>query len=581
MSKRKVNKNININDNDNDNINKEKIDYLFLIRFFYSLIKKYLHLEFAVLILILGSIAFNLVLPLINRSLVDDAIIGKNLPLLMKLFLIYIGAIFIGEIINVLMDFLQNIVQERISRDLYKKIFIKLLNLKIKTLDKYSEGEILNRFFIDAESLKSLMADFFITIITQIIYFIGILIIMLKLCPEITILVLIPVILYPILFRFSNNRIRFFSREIRGKYDHLSLDIREAYQGQIELRVFDVKNLIFSRFKDNLYKLYDIAIKSVIQSNIIKTLLNSLSVIANLTLWFYGGYLVIKGELTIGTLWALTTYLSQLYDPIQILANKNYKLQRAFVSIERLKDFLMSSSENENENKNIEINCKNELDKFRNEISIKGLSFSYDNEISVLKELNLEIKKGERIWLVGDNGSGKTTLIKILLALYDDYRGEILIDGENIKNISLESYRKNFSYIAQSPFLFTGTILDNVDSINKNSSMLKNIINKFKESSVWPSNMKLSRHVKNGGNNLSGGQKQLVAIIRGLCLESQILIIDEGTTNLDQGIQTILEEMLKNEYKDKTVIRVSHYVNTNLKNNYKIISLNKKNINEN
>ncbi|MBF0361706.1 MAG: ATP-binding cassette domain-containing protein [Oligoflexia bacterium] len=529
------------------------------------------------LILILGSIGFNLVLPLINKTLVDDAIIGKDLPLLIKLLFVYLGAILAGEVINISMDFLQNIVQERISRDLYLKIFNKLLKLKIKTLDKYSEGEILNRFFIDAESLKSLMADFFITIITQIIYFIGILIVMMKLCPKVTLLVLIPVVLYPLLFRFSNKRVRFYSREIRAKYDHISLDIKEASQGQVEIRVFAMAEMIYDKFKIKLNDLYDIVIKSVVQSNIIKTLMNSLSVSANLILWFYGGYLVIKGELTLGTLWALTTYLSQLYDPIQILAGKNFKIQKAFIGIERLKDFLDSATEHD------EGNSGEEQASFKDKISIKNLSFSYGNEeAKVIKNLTLDIRSGERVWIVGENGSGKTTLIKILLGLYcDDYGGDILIDGQNVKGISLESYRKNFSYVAQTPYLFSGSISENVLLSSaatfggSGGNILKLIVRKFKEQKVWPNNMKLNRLLKSGGSNLSGGQKQLVTILRGLCKDAPIIIIDEGTTNLDQGIQSVLEEMLENEFKDKTVIRVSHQSNPQWSKNYRVISLSK------
>ncbi|MBL6988646.1 MAG: ATP-binding cassette domain-containing protein [Bacteriovoracaceae bacterium] len=549
-------------------INDEKrYSYAYLLKYFYSFVKKYILQEFAVTLLIGLSITVNIGIPLINKTLVDDAIIAKDLSLLFNILYIYIGIILGGQLINVTMEYLQNSVQEKISMDIYKMLFKKMLSMKMLPLNNFSNTEIVNRFIMDADAIKSLIADFFITVLTQIIYFLGILVVMLSLSWKLTILALIPVPIYLVTFLFFNKKIRVISRLLRNKFDNLTQFINESFLGSTEIRISGSTNFVYSKFQDKILSIFNVAMKSVVQSNAISVVIGLITASGNLILWFYGGYLVIEGQLSLGTLFALSAYIGQLYDPINILAGRNFKIQSSIFAIERIHDFLNQPQEplwDQSESK---------YEKgFRDSIKVSGLSFNYPESTDlVIDNKSFEINKGDRILLTGANGSGKSTFINILLRLYDHQLGVIKIDNTNIQQIPIQQYRSLFAYVPQHPFLFEGTATSNISMLDTNANLnnFKKFLSRLPFLDFF-SKKSGPYSVSNNGNNLSGGQKQKLSLLRSLYKDAPIIIIDEGTSNIDAESLSKFDQFIENNLQDKTIIRVSHNQNEHLKN-YKFI----------
>ncbi|MBF0367246.1 MAG: ABC transporter ATP-binding protein [Oligoflexia bacterium] len=545
-----------------------------MLRFLYQEVKKHFFLESIVVVLIFASIGFNLAIPMVNRELVDEAIGKGNSELLFSLLWVYLAVIICGEGINFLMEYLQNKVQERISVDLYLKLFKKLLTVCPRYLQEYSEAELVNRFLIDIESMKSLIADFFITILTQSVYFIAILIVMLNLSWKLTLLVLIPIIIYPLIFRLGNERIRFFTQVIRKQYDQITASLQETIRGVVEIKIYALEEKVQTPFAQTMLTLYKTILKSVIQNNLLKIAINSSSLMANLLLWFYGGYLVIQKDLTLGTLWALTTYLSQLYGPIQIFASNNFRLQRATVALERIHRLLIMPDDY---TEDLTSKLWSPIT-FKKELVIKNLSFSYEQGKRVFKQLSFTLHPGDRLWIKGSNGSGKTTLIKILLGLYPDYEGSITLDGNLLSKIPLNRYREYFAYVSQHAFLFRDTIENNIGVSSLASPSSLSILSVLKDSIPF---LKASMQtqavvVREGGSNLSGGERQLIAMARALCKQAPILIIDEGMTNIDVQTRKKLDELIDHEFQYKTIIRISHQDSSEGLDHYTVLDLDEK-----
>ncbi|MCX8168585.1 MAG: ATP-binding cassette domain-containing protein, partial [Ignisphaera sp.] len=273
-----------------------------------------------------------------------------------------------------------------------------------------------------------------------------------------------------------------------------------------------------------------------------------------------GAYQVMQGKMTLGQLLTYNSLLAYFLDPIENLINLQSMLQSAFVASDRLGEILdLEIEKSDNEYKKIKITS------LKGDIDIKNLDFRYGTRQLVLKNINLNIKQGEKIAIVGESGSGKTTLAKLLLRFYDWEKGEILINGINIKDINIESLREKISYISQDIFLFSGTIRENL-SLGMENDNLEEIIEACKISKahdfINTLPLRYDTLLEENGSNLSGGQKQRLAIARAILKKPDILIMDEATSNLDSVTERAIEKTINKFSKNITTIIIAHRLST-------------------
>jgi len=270
-----------------------------------------------------------------------------------------------------------------------------------------------------------------------------------------------------------------------------------------------------------------------------------------LILWI-GGYEIMKNRLTLGSFVAFNSFLGYLYTSIEGLIGINTLIQSALVSYKRVLEILHLPRE---EKGNIR------LKKLKGKINCEKISFSYDGINFVLKDLYLNIKEKEKVLIIGKSGAGKTTLVNLLIKFYLPQKGDVYFDGISIKNIDIFSLRKKIGVVFQTPFIFSGTIRDNLLIVNPYTSE-KEIINALKIANIYDFIISLSKKIDTDvgerGLKLSMGQKQKLAIARIILKKPDILILDEALSNVDKEAERLILEAIFKNFEDKTIICISH-----------------------
>lgn len=306
------------------------------------------------------------------------------------------------------------------------------------------------------------------------------------------------------------------------------------------------KKVLEFRKKSTLLESYNLSLDSVLQSTLI------------CALYGIGGYMVCRESLSIGGLTAFITYCNYVIGPIALMFNFRLIYAQVKPCIERLQQFFHVESE-----KNYKSN--GHIEEFKKEISFENIEFSYAEEV-LLTNVNFKIHIGERIAIVGDNGSGKSTLISLLLRFLDPQKGSIYLDGVDITSYNLEKYRVLFGVVSQDIYLFKDTVQNNIamaqDVDNKKLLEMCKRMNMQEFIDKLPEG--LESNLERNGENLSGGERQKIALIRALVKDSRILILDEATANIDKKYDEYIHQRLLPELRDKTVIVITHKID-NLK----------------
>lgn len=291
-------------------------------------------------------------------------------------------------------------------------------------------------------------------------------------------------------------------------------------------------------------------------SGTLEALINQLSTI--IILWI-GGIQVIQGNISIGQLITFNALFGYFFDPIKRLINLIPSMQEAYVASDRLGEILDLNSEKENENKKVYI------DKVKGKVEFKNVDFRYGTRELILKDINLNIKAGERVAIVGESGSGKTTLVKLLLKYYTPAKGEIIIDGHNIHDINVESLRDNIGYVPQDIFLFSGSVRENI-AFGIDNAKAEDIVEAAKKAKahdfINDLQLRYETLVGERGSNLSGGQKQRLAFARTILKNPNMLILDEATSSLDSATEKAIHSTIDHISQGITTFIIAHRLST-------------------
>lgn len=337
----------------------------------------------------------------------------------------------------------------------------------------------------------------------------------------------------------------------------------ETSAGNRIIRSFTLEDIMMSKFKYSARFLFGMGMKMVRDTNWLSPMMHVVSAIGVAIVIWFGGHLIVTQQISSGTFVSFLAALIMLYTPLKSIGNNYVQIQTSILAVERIYEILnhktMSESE-ENSGKEFK-----ELKEINSSIEFNNVSFGYNADKLVLDKINFKINKGQKVALVGNSGGGKTTVCSLIPRLYEINSGEILIDGEDIRNYSLSSLRNNISVVFQDNFLFTGTIRQNILMGNPNATE-EDLQEACKNACLDEFLQKLPRGVDTPigekGILLSGGQKQRVAIARAFIKNAPLVILDEATSALDNKSEKIVQEALDNLMKNKTVIVIAHRLST-------------------
>ena len=530
----------------------------------------YKYLFFLLILWMVFNQVINLSYPLFTRYIIDDVIVEKNYSMLhlvsFAILILFLFRGMVGALAVVNSYKLQNAIVFRFRNLLYHRI----QKLSLSYFEKEKRGPIVSRVMQDVMDCNQIITTGFTTIIRALITLVATFLILIRLDWKLTLISMIPMPFIAVLIhRYKERAIAGFRQQKKKRAEVLSI-LQENIYGIKEIKTFTQESHEMKKFSQKGRNFFKIQMHIGKLAATYQPLIIFISSIGTIIILWYGGFQVIQGSLTVGTMVAFISYIGVLYSPLEQINQVNTIFQSAQASAERIFEVLDMAPEVEDK-KNAVILSR----KLKGDVAFVNVGFGYREGEDVLKEISFEAKAGETVAIVGPSGSGKTTLISLIPRFYDISRGDILVDGRNIKDYQLTYLRRQIGIVLQEPFLFNGTVADNI-SFGKMDASMDEIVEVAKAARVHAFIEGLPEgyetEVGEQGNQLSGGQKQRVAIARALLKNPPILILDEATSAVDTDTEKLIQEALEKLMEGRTSFVIAHRLST-IRNADKIIVL--------
>ncbi|MEO0278896.1 MAG: ABC transporter ATP-binding protein, partial [candidate division WOR-3 bacterium] len=459
-------------------------------------------------------------------------------------------------------NYFMSIANYRMLLDIRLDLHRKLQSMSYGFLKSKSTGELVSRILNDVNVINSANISAIRNLIRELVTLVVLVVMVFKRDFQLAIvsLVVIPLMAY-VIYKIGRY-IKKVSKRQQERMAQVSSVLIESYSGAKLIKAFGAEEREVARFKRELEKLFSLAIKETIAKEINVPLIEFISSIAVAVIVFFGGIKVTEGKMSPGDFFSFITALMLMYDPINKIASVHADMNSAFAASKRIWDFL-----------SLEADIKDfpdavSLSEFRDSIRYEDVWFKYpdaEEDEWAICGVNMVVKKGEKVAIVGESGVGKTTLVELLLRFYDVTRGSILIDGIDVRRIKLNSMRNLISVVSQEVILFNDTVYNNI-LFGKPDATFDEVIRASKLARAHDFIEKLPNGydtvVGDRGVRLSGGERQRIAIARAILRNSPILVLDEATSALDAESEVAIREALYNLMKDKTVIIIAHRLAT-------------------
>jgi len=510
--------------------------------------------------MVLITTAVRLAIPiLIGIYTLDRAVKNKDATMLFWLVALIGGLYTASYIANIYRIRWMNQLGQNVIYDLRKHLFTHVQNLSHRFFDQRSAGSILVRIMNDINSLQELFTNGVINLLMDIVLLVGIFFILFSLSPQLTLAIMI---ILPIMFFISTKlrkNIRRSWQDVRMKQSKLNSHLNESIQGIRVTQSFtqEKENMaFFDGVNDETFQSW----KSASQKNaMFRPMVELTNALGTAVLIWYGASLIQNGTISIGVFVSFAFYLGMFWEPISRLGQVYNQLLMGMASSERIFEFL--------DEKPIvsEADHPVELEDMRGEIKFDKVVFSYDDKRTALKGISLEMKAGQTVALVGHTGSGKTTIANLISRFYDPTSGRVMVDGHDLKEVSIGSLRRHISIVLQDTFIFSGTIYDNIlfgrpDAAEEDVIAAAEAVGAAEFIKKLPNGYKTE--VEERGNILSVGERQLLSFARALLANPRILIMDEATASIDTETEMKIQKALKTLLNGRTAIIIAHRLST-------------------
>jgi len=514
----------------------------------------YLVLFFAIVLSVITTVT-----PYLLKIIVDDYIIPKDYSGMTFIIFLMAVTLVIEVVLMFSFTYYSNWLGQKVIKDIRVKIFDKIINLKMSFFDKNSVGRLVTRAVSDIETIASIFSQGLFTIIADLFKMTVILLVMIIISFRLTIVVLIifPFLIYAT--RLFQKAMKKAFELVRREVANLNSFVQERISGIKIVQIFNREKIEEDKFNEINIKHRDAWLRTVWINSIFFPIAEiSGSICIGLLVW-YGGISNLDGiNISIGTLFLFITMSGLLFRPLRQIADKFNTLQMGMVAVDRIFSIFENSSV-------IKETGKINKPSFKGKIEFKNVRFEYTSNVEVLKGISFLVNPGETIAIVGPTGSGKTTIINLISRLYETRDGSIHIDGRSINDYTLNCLRDNIGLILQDVFLFADTIQNNVTLFDEDISK-EQVVATAKELGIHEFIMSLPEdynfNVQERGNTLSAGQKQLIAFMRVLIKNPDILILDEATSSIDSYSEDLIKSATKKITKNKTSVIIAHRLST-------------------
>lgn len=528
-----------------------------------SYLKNYKAFLFLAIFLTIGSSIFEIISPKLMGNITTR--IFENLKMKTSIDFDYVikiclimGLVYLGQAI---FEFFRGRILVDVTQDLIAK-FRREISEKVKYIptsyfDKNKTGDLLSRMTNDVETLGKNLQQTISSILSSIVLIVGILFVMIKISPTLTLVFLFTLPMTYFSTKFISNKSQgYFRRKSKGLGSMVGF-VEENFSGSELIKAFNYEKRAEKEFLEINDNLYEVSYRASFMTGIMLPIMTFISNLGYVMLSIVGGLLVLSGKLFVGDIQAVIQYVRRLSNPIEQLAEMASIFQASIAAAERVFEFLDQEPEEEI--------VKDEIKKPVEDIEFKNVYFSYDKKKPVINNLNLEVEKNKTVAIVGSTGAGKTTIVNLLMRFYDIDKGFIKINGKDIRDVSRKNLRSLFGMVLQDSWLFRGTIYENI-LYGREDATREEVIEAAKKAYCHSFIEKLPKGydtvLNEEASNISQGQRQLLTIARALLSDPEILILDEATSSVDTRTEALIQKAMKNLLHERTNFVIAHRLST-------------------
>ena len=522
------------------------------------------------LLLIVVSKSASFVAPMAMRRFIDELIPNQDLVGIKNLVIIVLIALVVQAVTSFMLTKLVSVQAQYLITELRAEVQRKVLSLPVRFFDNTQSGALVSRVMKDVEGVKSLVGTGLVQLIGGLFTAAVAFVLLIRISPPLTLFSLAPLALFAVVAIKAFSVVRPVFRE-RGKIEaEVKGRLTETLAGIRIVKGFHAEKSEEASFNKGIHRLFDNIKKSMIYMALVSSSSILLAGIATTVITGIGGYYIINDQLTLGAFLQFTFLLGLLISPIFQLTSVGTEITDALAGLDRTEELLAEVSEYDTSGSK---DFKEPLEQLR----FEGVSYAYEEDQLVLKDINLEVKRGEVVALVGTSGAGKSTLASIAASYLTPTKGSLWVNGNPMSDLSLSDYRSKLGVVLQDDFLFDGTLKENLlfvkpDASEKaleealTSAHVKEFVDRFENG--------IETVIGERGVKLSGGQRQRVAIARALLANPELLILDEATSSLDTESEALIQQSLATLTKGRATIVIAHRLST-IRNANKIVVLEK------
>jgi len=501
---------------------------------------------------------FSIAQPFIVQKIVDNNIIKGEKEGMITLGILFLVVLLINVIMKYYFIYITAELGQSVIKDMRVKVFRHITNLRLRYFDKTPIGTSTTRTINDIEAINNVFAQGVITIVADMITLFAVVGIMLYTSWRLTAIVFMTMPFMILASYIFKEKVKVSYQKVRTQIANMNAFLQERITGMKIVQIFNAEKQEGDAFKKINHSYTSANLDSVFYYAVFFPVVELVSAVSLALMIWLGAKGYLQDKVTFGALVAFPLYLNLLFRPIRFLADKFNTLQMGLVASERVFKILDSKDFIANQGTNIPV-------KLHGKVEFRDVSFAYDEENYVLKNINFSIRPGETMALVGSTGSGKSTIINILNRFYEIQKGQILIDDLDIKSYELKALRDRIAIVLQDVFLFEGSVMENITLRDEKISrevVIKAAItigaHVFIEKLPGGYDFKVSER----GSNLSVGQRQLFSFVRALVFDPDILILDEATSSIDTESEAVIQHAIEKLIERRTSIIIAHRLST-------------------
>ncbi|WP_286747521.1 ABC transporter ATP-binding protein [Roseivirga sp. UBA1976] len=512
------------------------------------------------LVLILLRSAATLVPPKATQYLIDDVVVAGDVSELKRIVVFVVLAIVVQAVTSFMLTRILSVQAQKLIANLRVQVQKKILSLPINFFDSQKSGALVSRIMTDVEGVRNLVGTGFVQLIGGSITAVAVLVILIYMNARLTALIVIPIVLFGVIAMKAFGILRPEFRK-RGKLNaEVTGRLTETLNGVRVIKGFGAEQQEIKIFEKGVISLYEVVKKTLTATAFVSSSATFLLAgVASTSILGLGGYYIINGSMTSGELVAFIAYLAVVVAPVLQMSNIGSQITEAFAGLDRTEEIMQTPSEEDDQTRTVA------LGPIHGDIRFENVSFAYDGDDDVIKNISFDAPAGSVTALVGSSGSGKSTIAGLAATFLNPREGRVTVDGTDLSTVKLSSFREQLGVVLQDDFLFEGTIRENILFPRPNATeqqlqeaveaaYVKEFTDRFEKG--------LDTVIGERGVKLSGGQRQRLAIARAILANPRILILDEATSNLDTESESYIQQSLNELMKGRTTFVIAHRLST-------------------